>query len=477
MTMLRRTAGTAAVVLLAGLPVAASADPPQTAACSPSDPTFCLSYGAAVYAPGTTTAETNASGPFDFSLALTNTSPSHGSDQQRWLKSLTIDLVSGSTGGVQLTPSSQLPDGLMIAGSSAGCAPGGDNSFSACTAGHGTAVINVSGLPSDNGYKTATFGIQRITNVAATSSLGEYDVEVSLCVPFLGNACFVQAPSSVSVVISPGVSGSPATHFDVATSGSTTQATVTVDYALDAGSINLHGTADRLGDGSQAGQSYTVLRLPAGCGTASAAGSARSKADAVVTVPLAVTLTGCPVVGPVTAAGTSTRAAHLSTSASSPLGRTVTSYRWTFDDGSSATTATPAADHTFASAGSHSGTVTAVDALGAVSVPAGFTVRNGHGQLAGKKRVASGTKVTLTARLDLDGTPVAGATVRLLRCNKKGKRCRGAGTATTSAKGTASFRTKVTKTSRYQAVFEGGSARFAVVAEHLVKVKAKPKAH
>ena len=472
MSPLHRIAVTAVLALATTLvpAVRAGADPPQTGACSPAQPTFCVSFGAAADAAGTTTPETSAAAPFDLALALANTSPAHATDQTRWLGQVAVTLVSGGS-GPQLTPSSQLPQGLLLAGSAAACPPGGDSTFSSCTAGRGSALVKVSGVPTQDGFKTTTFGIQQVTNVQTTSHFAEYQVSIDLCVPLFSVSCFAKS-SVVETVVVPSPGGGT-TALLIPTSGTAAIPTGgTVDYALDAASLNLNGTSATLASGASAGQTFVALRLPTTCGALGATATATSEAGATAGVAQALAVTGCPTAGGVSVSGTGPRSAHFSTSpAGSSLGRAIASYTWTFGDGTSATTTAPTTDHTYPSSDTRSGTVVATDAAGARSAPVGFTIRGAAAKLSGPNRAVAGEKVRLKGALTSAGAPLGGVEVTLLRCKASGASCHRVGTGTTSGSGRVRFRPKVEKSSRFELVFGGGPDQLGATTTHLVKVR------
>src|SRR5690349_17909945 len=129
--------------------------------------------------------------------------------------------------------------------------------------------------------------------------------------------------------------------------------------------LHLNGTSSTLGNGAPADKTYEVVRMPATCGTIQAGTSATDRGASTAAVSVARTITGCPTVGPVSVTRTSPTSGRLATTASSPLGRAIAAYRWTFGDGTTATTTTSTVDHTYASVGAHNATVVAVDAAGA----------------------------------------------------------------------------------------------------------------
>lgn len=465
----------ATVLVLAGLamPGPAAAEVPVSQTCTGGSPDFCLTYGVGVESAGTADPETRAAAPVDLSLDLANTSPAHGQDESRWLRRVVVDLLSSSGAGPMLTPSADLPDGLLIAGSAAGCGPGGDNSFSTCTAGYGSAVIHVAGTVFFDGYKTTTFGIQRITNVQATDALAEYQVDAVACVPVSG-ACDSQQAVTATLVVPQGGTTAGAT-LGMSVAGTVTfdggGFPVVVRYSLDTFTLNLSGRSDQLADGGTADQLYDVLRMPATCGDVSAGGSATSDL-ATVAVPVSVPVTGCPTVEDLTATGVAPYQAAFSATAASPLERAVDGFVWGFGDGDADTTATGETTHTYPDSAARSVSVVAVDSAGARSEPVVVDLAGSRLTLKGKSIVAKGHRTRLRGALTSAGEGLADKKVRLLRCKKSGAACKRVARTTTSAgdhPGRYAFRVRVTRPAAYRVTFAGGPMLLGTRATKVVK--------
>ena len=476
--MVRRTGIlTLLALFLALCPAGAGAAVPQVGACSAAAPTFCLSYGAAVMTPGSPAAETRPAAPVDLSIGVTNTSSAHTGDKPRWFASVSADLLSSATAAPLLTPSTAMPDGLMIAGTAAGCPAGMDYSFSSCTAGFGAALADVSGTGGlFDGVHTATFGIQRVVNVHSTPLLVDYDVQFTACVSTLFGPCVspyngdlhlqVPQPSGAATTRTVTLAVSGAASFSYPPGG-----TAIVDYSLDSLTVNLQGTSNMLGNGSAADHAYDVLRLPASCGSVSASGAATDRAGASATVPVSVTIAGCPTVSAVKATVSGERTASLTATASSPIGRSISSYVWEFGDGSTVTTTTPTVQHTYAVAAVRGVVVTALDQLGARAVPATITLNPSATTVKGPAKVTKGKKFKLKGTLTSAGAALAGQTITVQRCNTKGQKCKQVASATTKASGKYAVKVSAKKTSQFVVAYDGGPAVFGSSASRSVKVK------
>lgn len=464
----------AMVILLALLPGAgAQAAVPLTPACSTADPTYCISYGAAVTTPGSAAAETRAAAPFDLSVGMTNTSATHTNDKTRWFATIAVDLLSSATATPLLTPSSEMPDGLMIAGTAAGCPAGVDYSFSSCTAGFGAALADVSGTPFDGVY-AATFGIQRITNVHTTPAFADYDVQYTACVTTPFGPCVTPYNGDLHLLVPQPSGGQTTRTLTLVVAGTASFSypggTANADYSLDSLTLNLQGTSNQLGNGNPADHAYDVLRLPATCGTVSSSGAATDRAGATTTVPQSVTITGCPTVTALSGVVSGGRVADLTAAASSPIGRSIASYRWTFGDGTTATTTTATVRHTYADASPRTLSVVAVDSQGALAPSTGTTLRSSSLTLKAPKSVAKGAKAKLKGLLTSGSSGLGGRLVIVQRCKPSGQKCVQVGTATTKASGKYAVKIKVKKKGLFVVTYAGGPGVFGSTSSHVVKV-------
>jgi hypothetical protein len=475
--MVRRTRFVVVLALLLTLVSAtgAQAAVPQVAGCSAAAPTFCVTYGAAATTPGSSAAETRAGAPFDLSMAMTNTSASHTSDKPRWFSSVSVDLLSSATAAPLLTPSAQLPDGLLIAGSAAGCPAGADFTFSACTAGYGSALADVSGTGIFDGVHAATFGIQRIVNVHATAAYADYDVQFTACVSTPFGSCVTPTNGDLHLVVAQPPSGQAARSVTLVTAGTSSfgfpGGTANVDYSLDSLTLNLQGTSNQLGNGTAADATYDVLRLPLTCGAVSSSGAATDRASASATVPLSVTIAGCPTVAAVTGVVSDGRVATLTATASSPLGRTIKSYEWAFGDGATATTTGATVQHTYDATAVRGVVVTAIDQFGARSTPLTTMLQPSAITAKGPTKVTKGKKFKLKGSLTSAGSALAGRTLTVQRCKSNGQKCVQVATATTKASGKYAVKVSAKKPSLFVIAYAGGASVFGSSASRVVKVK------
>jgi hypothetical protein len=278
---------------LLALPGAASAAPVQ--ACNP-DPkvatSLCLTYDLAVTKPGTVDPETRTQRPVDLSISFANTSSNHDTDNSKWFRSLTVNLLSG--GGMEpvVTGSANLPQGLLIAGAAADCGNTGNGDFSGCPAGHGLALAS-GGVCFISGPCQATFGIQRI--FSNKTNLGthflQFTAVIKACVQVIGSCDSLQQFSQTFTIDK--TSGpSPLSFTVVITKGDLP----VDDVTLDSGNIALSGASNTTTTGP-ADKTYNWFRLPARCGTVSASATGHSSTSAV-TVTKSFTVSGCAQLTP-----------------------------------------------------------------------------------------------------------------------------------------------------------------------------------
>jgi hypothetical protein len=460
-------------VLLALIPVSAVGIT-ETPACAGAPPQFCVSFGATVSAPGTTTPETRAGAPFDLDAAITNTSPAHSdvTGKPRWLKTLSLDLLATSTSAPQVTPSAELPDNLMIAGSASDCGSGAD--FTSCTAGHGTALVDVTGTSGlFDGVHPATFGIQRITNVQNTTALVEYAVAFKLCVSSSFGDCFPQAAAgTLTVTVAQPSAGTINRTLTLPVSGTASVSPASFDYSLDALAVHLGGRSGQLGNGTAADHVYDVLRLPLSCGPASDSGAATDRqlpADSV-SVPQSVVIIGCPTASAVSGVVSERRVAALTATASSPIGRTIASYQWTFGDGTTTSTTTATVRHTYPDTTPRTVSVVAVDSAGVPSKTSTTALDSSALTSRAPKSVAKGAKAKLKGVLTAAGSGLGGRLVTVQRCKPSGHKCVQVAAVTTKGSGKYVVKVQVTKKVLLVVTYAGGPGLFGSTTSHLVKV-------
>jgi len=280
---------------LLALPGAATAAPVE--ACNP-DPkvasSLCVTYDLAVTKPGTAEPEGRTQRPVDLAISFANTSTGHDTNTAKWLRSLTVNLLSGAAGQAPvIIGSAQLPDGLLIAGSAGSCGSGGD--FSACTAGHGVAYVKYAAIGCGAVPCTATFGIQRIYNNKTNlgSHFLQFTAVVTACVQALGSQCFPSAQQFSQTFTIDKSAATGASAFTIAIDKGTLPVD---DLTLDSGNIALTGSSNQTTSGP-ADKTYTWFRLPARCGTVNASATGHSSTSAV-TVNKTFPITGCAQLTP-----------------------------------------------------------------------------------------------------------------------------------------------------------------------------------
>jgi hypothetical protein len=184
---------------------ATSTDPTPICSPTPQEPSsFCVTSTLSLTAPGSDSATDthDAAGPANLTLKVANTSPGHDGDGSStvWLDQIELNVLSGLDGGPTLAAHG-LPNNLIVAGSTAGCAPNGAD-FSSCTAGTGTFFANVTGTQFDDGLHSGTFGIQKIVNIspAPDGTTMDWQVTVDYCIafPMFQQSCLGGAQESSS---------------------------------------------------------------------------------------------------------------------------------------------------------------------------------------------------------------------------------------------------------------------------------------
>jgi hypothetical protein len=424
--------------------------------------------------------ETRAAAPADVSVALANSSPDRASSTSQWLSTVRVDLASSATAGPLVASSADLPDGLLVAGTAAGCASGGDNSFSGCAAGRGTVLLDVHGTGFFDGIHSSTFGIQRVTNVQGTGDVAEYQVTYTFCLPTPLGPCSSQSSGTTSLTVDTVGDGTVGATVEWPVSGTVTYpvggGSVQVDYSLDSVELNLLGRSDQLATGHSADRPYDVLRLPATCGEVSVGGSATSEAGSIVVVPRSLTVTGCPTSTTPTAVGTAPYRASFATTGASPVGRTIDHFVWDFGDGSDpVSTALGAVAHTFPSSAARVVSVVAVDGAGARGTAASVQLPGAKLTLLGRSPVVRRARTLLHGLLSSAGTGLAGRELTLTRCAPTGKQCARVGRTTTLSgrhRGEYAFTVRPRSSSLYRVDFAGGTSLLGTRAARLVRVRA-----
>jgi hypothetical protein len=395
-------ASAVAVALLTvpgGLPAVAAES------CSTADPAFCATYSIGVLRPGTTTTETRAMAPADLRLSLGNVTAGHDTIRSKWLERAKVGLLSkGGVGG--FVPSRQLP-ALLLSGSTDACGTGSD--FSACTAGHGTFSALVSDTGSeDDGYRTGTFGVQRVVNVTAPGNDNrlKWRAFVAFCVETsIGCNGGTAKILPIDMVVPDEKPADGVVRLVVPLSLAFTfrysdTAIASTTAAIDSlTGLVIHGRSNRLKTGETLAEKKTVVHLPATCGTADISAILMSRGGARAAVRPAQTVTGCPTArlagGPV--GGNRVRldaegsAAHLA-------GRTVSAYHWDFGDGRRKTTTGPKVAHSTTER-DHRMSVVVEDSAGALSASRSILIKGSDVTVHAPDRVTPGQHVTVRGRL------------------------------------------------------------------------------
>jgi PKD repeat protein len=387
-------------LLLAGLP--AAAEPAHYCQPWPEVPTsFCTTYDGLL-------ASALPSAPLDLTLAMVNDSPAVASDQGVWLESAEIAPLSVGTTGPRITPSSQLPNGLIVLGGGSCSEP----VFADC-AGHGTVRFLVTDAGPFNGYHLGHFGISRAMNVnpPAEGLDGQYTADIRFCFDEYTSLCS-SAQGSLQILAGQNTGGGPAlvvpTRYEYAFSYSFY--TAHADASLETMSLHLTGDADTVA-GAEPGQSYRVFSTPNRCGAATSMGAFHPRRGGWVSMTRYFTVTGCPT--PRFTAHPDGFAAALNGTASEANleGRTVAKWIWSFGDGATKVTTTPLVRHKYTQFGNHTVTLVVEDSEGARSTSLAKIVKGTTMDVAVDK---SAERVRAYGPVNPDH-PGDGVTVTLLR--------------------------------------------------------------
>lgn len=347
-----------AVGLLWLAPATAVATP--TEACSPTPKlasSFCATLDLALGAPGSSLI---AAAPFNANVSLSNSSTGFGSDQNRWLQSVTLRIGDAAQASPpSLTRSEQLPNGLLLAGGGSCTAP----TYADCAGGGGTLVATVACCGSTGG----SFGIAKVTNVnpAGAGNYAHLRITIKSCVNALGS-CF-EAPDQIQDLVLPEPAGdaAPPTEFILLTRGSFASPAGNVDFSVSQFALHLLGASAQLETGP-ADRTYTILSSPRDCGTFTGTSAFTSGDARIVSIPVSTTVTGCPAAGVSHSVDDFEATLEGSGSVSPVAGRSITQYLWEFGDGTSDSTSTPTVTHSYGP-GDHMATLQVVDSAGARS--------------------------------------------------------------------------------------------------------------
>ena len=273
---------------LALAPVPALAAPVESCLPTPKVATsFCVAYDSSV-------SSTVARSPVDVTLSISDTSSNFPNDKTTWMQTATLHLTAAST-PPRITPSAQLPNGLLIAGGGPCTGP----AFTDCTAGSGTFVADIRGTPFgvEDGIHTGTYGIGDVENVnpPAAGTLIQWALNINWCIHF--NTFIITQCGTSSTTVSGGSAGSSITFNPSTTLSQFVTAcscTITADATLGSINANLHGRSNMLAAGTSAGGTYTILMMPFSCGVTPRSADFTSRDGRVVTdQQTPITITGC----------------------------------------------------------------------------------------------------------------------------------------------------------------------------------------
>ena len=413
--------------------------------CSPTPKTagsFCVDYGLEL-------SNSIAASPVAIDLSAADTSTNFSSDFGTWVDHLDIAFSGTDISPPIITPSASMPDGLLIAGGPPCTAP----AFTDCSAGYGVFAVHVTQSPCGpcvSNYQQGTFGITKVVNIAdaGPGNRAKYRVDIEACSPlqpFLTASCAVHEIFSEDLPVPdyPDAAGSGTGNFQVPTSypvsgdpcnpGCPYQGTAT----LQSLTLHLEATSSTLEDGSPAGQSYPIVRVPDHCGSGTASADAVSADARSVSFGDAISVSGCPTAG--LSAAPAGFAAHLDGGGSTtPLApsRSIAEWRWDFGDGQSQITSGPTLDHTFKTPGDHTVGLTVVDSAGAFSPRVNNTV-HGSSITAKVKKKRKSHKIKIKGQV----TPAQpGEKVALELQRKKGRSFKKVGSSSPAQKPSGAFK-------------------------------------
>ena len=370
----------AVVAAVLVLPTAAPAEPLVT--CGEGD-AVCLSYDA--------TLTSQAGDALQTTVSFANTSPDHETNKEVWAETFAATLLSSTANPATVTPSAELPNGLIVMGGGACTSP----TFANCAGGQGDLLVDVSGMPGgvDNGRHEGRLGITRVVNVnpPADGAYSHYIATVTMCVDSeMFGECFLTGTSDVELTVAKGGNAAalatlefPARYAGELALGHP-KAKVSYDAVLENLTLTVPGDASKVWDGTAevAGDTHRVVSMPSGCGTAAAPATLKTALGSV-TAQKSITVAGCPTAAFSAAPDGFVGRFDASTAVASVAGRTLSKYRWNFGDGSSKVTTSPTVSHRYDTPGNHTVTLVVEDSEGARS--------------AAVKRVIAGTTTTVGA--------------------------------------------------------------------------------
>jgi hypothetical protein len=384
--------------------------------------------------PSLTLSSQTAADPLTVDLAGADTSTNFSSDTNEWVQSISLDLLAAGSSPPLITPSSSMPDGLLISNSpSCGSPP-----YTECAAGHGVIAANLSGTVLADGYHEGSFGIRRIVNVAdaGAGNLARYraDIEYSFTIPpaptFTGSfSAQIDVPESAA-----GASIVVPTRYPVS------QPPVSADATIKSFALHLDGQSNTLEGGAPAADRvYRIFGVSARCGAGLVRATFTSGDSRTLSTQQNLSVTGCPSAG--AAYSISGRKVRLNGGQSSTpvAARSIAHWAWTFDDGSRTTTDAPTVSHSFGNSRDHTVGLTVTDSAGAVSEPISLVVPGSAVTVRAKAKQRS---IRVSGRLTLGPTGAGGpgpVSVDLRRRKPHRKRFVKVGSKSTRARGSGAY--------------------------------------
>jgi hypothetical protein len=220
-----------------------------------------------------------AGAPLSIDLSAENTSTPL--DQAHWLHMVSLSVSGGNLSSTPpLSPSSQLPNGLLLAGGSP-CSP----PYTTCAGGHGTLLAHLSGIGEID--TTGAFGISKIANInpPAPGAYADYRVTIRACINL--GSCQQQEDRTEEIKVTV-VNQS----FEFTTDGADSFLGYTAEYAINSIFFHLNGQSDQLESGP-APQTYTILTVPTACETLTGTATYVSREAGSISIPHSATVTGC----------------------------------------------------------------------------------------------------------------------------------------------------------------------------------------
>jgi hypothetical protein len=315
---------------------------------------FCIAEEAI---PGDGGPQLLAGDPINVEFRVANTSTPY--DRAHWAHAALLS-IAGEGGPPPFTPSSQLPNGLLLAGGGTCTKP----AFTDCAGGFGEVTIYDSFSDSET---TEPFGIEQIINMNPPEAgmLAEYKIRANRC----------PSGSCETIVQRLKLPADGTGQLALTLDNSFIFLGVPIETTIKSLHVKLAGTSSQLESGP-AGATYTTIAVPRECRTYSGSSTYESRESGSVSFDEApLTVTGCPmaVLAPPRVDGAAAQLDGSPSTASVP-GRAVAAWHWDFGDGSTAETDTPTVSHAYPPGTEHLVTLYVEDSAGARSSPTTATV-------------------------------------------------------------------------------------------------------